>query len=117
MIATIGIEKLSVMALIGVFEHERKGTQELLIDIRAKFDVSKCIVSDSVSDALNYDLLAERCKEIAANTSFNLIESFTAVILDDLCSKFPISYLWVRVSKPNALKNAAYPYVEMEKKL
>ena len=117
MIATIGIEKLSVMALIGVFAHERKGTQELLIDIRAKFDVSKCVVSDSVSDALNYDLLADRCRELAANTSFNLIESFASVILDDLSSKFPITYLWVRVSKPNALKNAVFAYVEMEKNL
>lgn len=115
MIATIGIEKLSVMSLIGVFAHERVGAQELLIDIKADFDVSKCIVSDSVSDALNYDLLAERCRELAEKTSFNLIESFASAIIDDLRAKFPISRIWVRVSKPNALKQATYAFVEMEK--
>lgn len=116
MIATIGIEKLSVMALIGVFAHERSGAQELFIDLRAECDVSRCVESDAVSDALNYDLLADRCREIADKTSFNLIESFASAILDGISAEFPISHIWVRVSKPNALKNATFAYVEMEKK-
>lgn len=117
MIATIGIEKLSVMALIGVFAHERVGAQELFIDIKAEFDVSKCIETDSVSDALNYDALANRCRELADKTSFNLIESFASTLIDVLSAEFPITHIWVRVSKPNALKNAMFAYVEMEKKL
>ena len=117
MIATIGIEKLSVMTLIGVFSHERVAPQELLIDIKAEFDVSKCVLSDSVLDALNYDLLAERCQEIACNTSYNLIESFAFAIIENLSTEFPISHIWVRVSKPNAIVHAKTAFVEMEKKL
>lgn len=117
MIATIGIEKLSVMSLIGVFAHERVGAQELFIDLKAEFDVSKCVLSDSVSDALNYDLLADRCREIAEKTSFNLIESFASAIIENLSVEFPISHIWVRVSKPKALKNAIFAFVEMEKRI
>lgn len=117
MLATIGIEKLSVMALIGIFEHERKGVQELLIDIKLECDIGNCLKSDAIGDAMNYALLADRCQEFASQTSFNLIESFASALLDDLLSQFPISRLWIRVSKPNALKNAKFPYVEVEKTL
>ncbi len=116
MIATIGIEKLSVMTLIGVFPHEQLNKQKLFIDLKAEYDVTKCVQSDSIVDALNYDLLADRCRELASNTSFNLIESFASALLEMISLEFPISKIWVKVSK-NALTDATFAYVEMEKTL
>lgn len=116
MIATIGIEKLSVMTLIGVYEYEQLKEQELLIDLRAECDIANCVKSDSVTDALNYALLADKCREFSENNSFKLIETFASGLIEMLWAEFPISKLWIKVSK-NALIKASCAYVEMEKKL
>lgn len=116
MIATIGIEKLSVMTVIGVYEHEQQKQQELYIDLKAECDIAKCVESDSVSDALNYASLADRCQDFATKNSFKLIESFASGLIDMISAEFPLKKIWIKVSK-KALIHAKCAYVEMEKKL
>lgn len=109
----IGIEKLKVMAVIGIDAKERQEKQELVIDLKVETNISKSINTDSLSDTLDYTLLKVICVEIADTSSFNLIECFAAKVLRVLQSKFPLSQIGIKVVKPKAIENAL-AFVELE---
>lgn len=113
MISSIGIEKLKVMTVIGVHGNERKGKQELLIDLKVETDISKCVSTDALTDALDYVSLKFTCEDIANTHSFKLIESFAAAILRALQAKFPLSQIRIKVLKPKAIEDAL-AFVEIE---
>lgn len=114
MFGKIGIEKLSVMTVIGVYPFERKERRELIIDLKVKVELTACIKSDAIADALNYELLAFECQKIGEETSFNLIESYAAKVVGAIKERFPVSWVWIRVKKPDALPNTTCAFVELE---
>jgi dihydroneopterin aldolase len=113
MIGKIGIEKLSVMAIVGVFAYERNDKQELIVDLKVETDITACVASDSFRDALDYVALAKVCQTVASENAFHLIESYAAAVVRELSSRFPISWVKIKVLKPKALEPAA-AFVEME---
>lgn len=113
MIGLIGIERLSVMAVIGVLPHERGRLQELYIDLKVKYNLEMAATSDKLSDTLSYADLAEVCQRIARETSFHLVEAFAKALLETIKASFPVSWVWIKISKPSALENAT-AYIEIE---
>lgn len=110
----IGIEKLLVKTVIGVFPEERGGEQELFIDLKVRTDVAFCCLSDDLSDALNYVALKELVERIAKENQFSLIETFAYASMAAISNAFAISWIWIRVGKPSAIENASSAFVELE---
>lgn len=57
----ICLKDLTVQAIIGVNKGERKKKQNIIVNVIAFFDVSKCGRTDNVEDTIDY---SEMCKRI-----------------------------------------------------
>lgn len=102
----ITIDRLQVPTLIGVYDWERESKTELLISIELWADLTTAMQSDAVNDTIDYALVANCVCEIAADTSYQLIESLGNTIGNQLMSQFPIIKLVLCIEKPDILPNA-----------
>ncbi len=109
------IEGLRLDALIGVHDRERLAPQPLLLDIRMRFDNRAAAGSDALADALDYEAVSLRLADYVARTDFALVETLAegcaALILDE----FGARGVRLKLSKPQALANAAAVGVEIER--
>lgn len=113
---TIGINDLKVNCIIGIYPHERTIEQNLFLDIVIKYDFQKARLSENVADTIDYALLAEMITKLGIAKKYQLIETYAEDSAELILEKFPINEITVKIKKPGAIKNAAYPYVEIVRK-
>ncbi len=100
------VHGLRVEALIGVHAWERELRQVLLIDLDLAADVRAAAARDALSDALNYQVLAERVREFVSASSYQLVESLAEALASLLIEEFAIPWLRLRITKPGAVPGA-----------
>ena len=100
------VHGLRVDALIGVHAWERELRQVLLIDLDLAADVRAAAARDALSDALNYQVLAERVREFVSASSYQLVESLVEALASLLIEEFAIPWLRLRITKPGAVPGA-----------
>src|SRR5688500_11768069 len=111
----IGFDQYKLDCIIGVYPHERQTKQTIFVDLQVEADFSKCSKSDDIADTVNYEQLAELCIHLAESGKFALLETFACEILKSIFLKFNVTWAWVRIKKPQALANADYTVVELER--
>ena len=57
--ATIRITDLTLKAIIGIFDWERKKKQTVVINIEIEFNAAKAIKSDEVKDTVDYKVITK----------------------------------------------------------
>lgn len=110
----IGFENLRIDCIIGVYPEERIKEQVIYVDLKVRFDISKCVMSDSFSDTVDYIQLARLCRELAVAKNFQLLESYAHYVLKEIFAKFPVTSAWIKVRKPAALPESNGAIVELE---
>ena len=100
---TIFISGLTAATTIGVYDHERDITQNLIIDLELGCDARKAGVPDSFEDALDYDAISRRTQTFVEHTSYYLIESVAEQLSKILFDEFPIKQLKIKITKPGAV--------------
>ncbi len=117
MIGKILIEDYKIHCIVGAHPHERKTEQELALDLQVEFDMTQCVLSDSIADSINYEDLVSMCRTLAQERQYHLLETFAYEVLNDLFSTFPtLRAAKVRVKKKSALALAAYAIIELERR-
>ena len=112
----IHIEGLEVLALIGVYDWERKHQQRLIVDVELNADLSLAAQTDDVANTLNYALITQGISDYAANSEFKLIEALASHMVDWLLQSFPmLKAVRLKLSKPDILANAKNVAVEFTK--
>ncbi|MCF2950037.1 dihydroneopterin aldolase [Paraglaciecola aquimarina] len=112
----IFIEQLETSSLIGVYDWERKNKQRLLIDIELQADLSTAAKSDDVEDTLNYAQVAATVIFLAQKAEFKLIEALANNLVTGILEQFPlVSFVKLKLSKPDILSNAKNVAVEFSK--
>ncbi|MBU3004365.1 dihydroneopterin aldolase [Paraglaciecola arctica] len=112
----IHIEGLEVLALIGVYDWERKHQQRLIVDVELSADLSMAAQTDDVEKTLNYAEIAQGITVFAANSQFKLIEALASHMVDWLLQTFPLlKVVRLKLSKPDILANAKNVAVEFTK--
>ena len=114
------IEGLDVTCIVGCGAPERIKTQRIQIHITLYFDVSLCGRTDALEHTVNYAALSKRVEAVCT-----VAQSFT---LEHLCTLVARECLFgpasggglaqrvrVRIEKPEALKRARWPAVELER--
>jgi dihydroneopterin aldolase len=99
-ITKVFVRGLEVQAHIGVYKHEKGRPQLLVIDV--ELDVA---VTDwrQLSETVNYEVIAEKARRIAAEGHRGLVETF-AHHLAEACFEEPkVTRARIRVEKPSAL--------------
>ncbi len=97
------IKGLALEAVIGVYDHERKIKQPLSLDIKLYFDISHAAKTDSIHDAVDYDLVADFIKNYVANSQFYLLESLVDNIARQILVRFNVVKVKCALYKPKAL--------------
>ena len=103
---TVFIKGLLASTTIGVYSHERKIQQDLIIDLELNYDSRKACRSDSFEDALDYDAISCRVKAFVEETKYYLIEAVAEHLSSALLEEFPITKLKMKITKPGAIKIA-----------
>jgi 7,8-dihydroneopterin aldolase/epimerase/oxygenase len=112
--ATFTIQDLRVHCTVGCLDHEREITQELLVSVQYRSDISKAAQSDSIAHSVDYSEVAEMCASLAKEQEFELIETYAFELLHLLFHEFPFTWLRVEVKKPSSLPLASWASVSLE---
>ena len=103
---TIYLHGLTVDAVIGIWEWERKIRQKVVIDIDMDADIRKAAASDSVEDTLNYKAVAKRVIDLAETSGFQLVETLAEGVADIVRNEFDVPWVRVKINKPGAIRGS-----------
>lgn len=99
----IHIRHLKLNVMIGVYPHERKAPQPVVVDLALHMDLQVAARSDKLTDTLDYAALVEHVRKATAKSRFQLLEALAQHIAD-ICLRDPrIAAVDVTVAKPGAL--------------
>jgi dihydroneopterin aldolase len=111
----LGIDRYRLHCIIGILPEERTKMQDLLITVKMKVNLSKCLLSGKIEDSVDYTQIAIFCKQLANQNEYLLIETFAADIIDRCMTDFHILGIYVKIEKPSAIPNAACAFIELER--
>ena len=100
---SVFVKGIRVGTTIGVYEHERDITQDLIIDLELFCDTRRAGQTDSFEDALDYDAISRRAFNFVKETRCNLIEAVAEQLAEILLSEFKIREISIQVTKPGAV--------------
>jgi len=108
------IKGLKTQCIIGDYDWERKNPQEIVLDLELETDLKRVAQRDGLTpDMLDYNHLAKEVLSFVEKSSFRLIETLAEAIASLCLKKFPMESVKVRLSKPNAIKEAEAAVVEI----
>jgi 7,8-dihydroneopterin aldolase/epimerase/oxygenase len=109
------IEGLTVFTTIGVYEWEKDIKQKLIIDLEMAWDNQPAGKSDDVSLCLDYFVVSQVITKLVETSNFDLIESVAEGVAEKVIQQFLVSWLKVKVSKPDAIANVQNVAVVIER--
>ena len=104
--AKIRITNLPLSVIIGTTPKERENRQTVHLDLSFEYDSAKPEQSDSLSDAVDYETLADKIIAKAQATRFQLIEKLARFILDIAMEDKRVLKASATISKPKAVSQA-----------
>jgi dihydroneopterin aldolase len=111
----LNIEELKIRCIVGVYKHERKVEQDLIVDVRLEFDFSRAASTDQIDHTLDYTRLTAMLEEWMQREKFQLIETLAERACVLITDAFPeIRHCRVTIKKPAALPAARYASVTSE---
>lgn len=111
------IQALEVFCIIGTLPRERKKKQKIVIDVEFPAPIRKAATRDDLRDAINYRKIADRITAFISTSRFYLIETLAERLARALLLEFKLRSVTLRVSKPNAIRNARNVGVEIRRSL
>jgi dihydroneopterin aldolase / 2-amino-4-hydroxy-6-hydroxymethyldihydropteridine diphosphokinase len=105
-IVEIQIKDLRLRAIIGFVDWEREQKQDVVISYSYKYDASKAISSDNISNAADYKALTKNIICIVETSKFNLLETLSNKIHEVISENKQLFDINVTVEKPGALRFA-----------
>jgi len=106
----IRLSRWSVQAAIGAYDHEKTGTQELVLDLSLWGDFSRAAESDELSDALDYAELKADIESWLAGRRWNLLEAFGQALCRRVLEHPLVRGVELTVDKPAAQAPALVSY-------
>ena len=109
------VRDLEIMALIGIYDHEKLKPQRIIVNIDLSVKEDKGYMPDDISHVVSYEIIVKKIETILAEGHTNLVET--------LCDKFAQACLRdqrvvaarVRIEKPDIIPNARSVGVEIER--
>lgn len=111
----IGFEGLKISCIIGTHTHERTEAQPILVDLRVGTDFRPSAQTDSLSATVDYNKLSQIIVEEASKGQYRLLETLASHALDRILLNTLIQWAWIRLRKPQAIQDASYAIVELER--
>lgn len=109
------IEGLEILALIGVYDWERRSRQSLRFDIELAFDNRKPAASDDIADALDYAAACARLQSLVGASDDQLLETLAERCCLMLLTEFDAGNVTIKVSKGQVLTGVKRVGIELSR--
>ena len=113
---SIVLTALKVPCVIGIFDWERKQKQDVLIDLKFPSDIRKAARHDRIEDARDYKKIAKAVIAFVEKSRYQLIETLAERLATRLLDEFGLPEVFLRVSKPGAVRGSKNVGVEITRK-
>lgn len=112
----IYVESIRGSALIGIYPHERRRRQPVLVTLEFPCDAARAAARDRMEDAVDYDVLTKETIRFARKSSYFLIETLADRLAAHLLSVSRIPWIRLSLVKPKALASARSVRIEIFRK-
>ena len=109
------VRDLDLMALIGIYEHEKTDPQRIIVNIDLSVSEGKGPQSDDIGHVVSYEIVVKKVEQIIADGHINLVETLCEKIAAACLKDKRVMAARVRVEKPDIIKNARSVGVEIER--
>lgn len=103
----IYLHNLKIDTVIGIWDWERRTTQQMVIDLDMAMDVRRAAQTDRIEDTVNYKAVAKRLITFVGESRFALVETLAEKIAEVVLQEFGVHWVRVGVNKKGAIRNAA----------
>ena len=111
----IHIRDLHLRCIVGIYPEERSQTQDVIINVVLRCDLSRACLSDDIGDTVDYKQIKKRIVAMVESSEFFLIERLAEEIAR-ICLEPPgVMLAQVTVDKPGALRFARSVAVEISR--
>ena len=109
------IEKLELMGSIGVYEHEHRDRQPVIVSLNLGVVDTYDGASDKLIDVYDYDIAIRAIRETVAAGHYNLIETLAEAIARVVLADERVASARVRIEKPAVLTACRSIGIEIER--
>ena len=109
------IEDLRVAVRIGVYPHEKHGTQMVSLDLEIGLPGTAMFQTDSIDDTIDYGEVAVIITTMGVSKHYSLVEHFADRIATMLIDDFRAPWVKVRAAKIGVIPGAKFVGVSIER--
>lgn len=111
----IKIKNLNLKTAIGIYDWEKDFQREIVINVEMEINQEKSTFSDDISDAVDYDTIVAKIKDLIAKNHYNLVEKMAAEVLNIAMLDSRVKRAKVEIDKVGSLENLGSFAVVIEK--
>jgi dihydroneopterin aldolase len=109
------VRDLMVSACIGIYDHEKRGSQPVRINIDLTVREGDVEIADRFENVVCYEEVVKRTESIVSSGHTNLVETMAEEIASACLEDARVFVARVRVEKLDAIANAGSVGVEIER--
>ncbi len=109
------VRDLEVMALIGIYDHEKVNHQRIIVNIDLSVHEAEGPITDEISHVVSYEIIAKKVETIVAEGHVNLVETLAERFAESCLRDKRVAAARVRIEKPDIIPNARSVGVEIER--
>jgi 7,8-dihydroneopterin aldolase/epimerase/oxygenase len=109
------VRDLEVMALIGIYDHEKVKPQRIIVNIDLSVHEAEGPITDEISHVVSYEIIAKKVETIVAEGHVNLVETLAERFAESCLKDKRVAAARVRIEKPDIIPNARSVGVEIER--
>jgi len=109
------VRDLDLMALIGIYDHEKRDAQRIIVNIDLSVTEGEGPKDDDISHVVSYEIVVKKVEAIIAEGHTNLVETLCEKIAASCLRDKRVVAARVRVEKPDIIPNARSVGVEIER--
>lgn len=109
----IFIKDLLLRCVIGINEFERRGKQDVVINVEIWSDLTSASKTDNIKEAVDYKEINKNIIKLVENSQFFLVEALAENVAQVCLQNRKVRKVRVTVEKPGALRFARSVGVEI----
>jgi dihydroneopterin aldolase len=111
---SLKLSGIKIFPNIGVTPEERAEPQECQADVVIRGDWSGAAAADDIARSIDYCLILEKIRAVAAAREYILLETLAHVIAQSVLAEFPVENVNVKVRKRPIVLRDILDFVEIE---
>lgn len=109
------IRDLAVTTLIGVYDHERRAPQPLMMDLDIELGANRGGKSDDLADTVDYAEVVDDIRACLAGTKYYLLERVAELVAERIIARFGARRVVVQIAKVGVLQDVRMVGVRIER--